>query len=394
MGDLLLEIYADLKTFKENLFKLNKNRRIEKVLKEKLEEATAIYNDYIKKAEIIDKQIVEGKIKSTEILKVKEISVRIESLYIRIEEFCKSFFSENLTMEKFNLKTAVGLLPVMTGNEEVTKSLIDSIELYSSMIEKATEPHLIQFILKTRLTESAKMRLSQTYASCDALVKDMRLHLLTKKSSNAIHTQLMRASQLTSTIDEYGKRIEDMFVNLTISQADGDGTKYNILKPINEKLAIKKFTDGLRNNQLSVILAARNYTELKDVIRAAKDEETSGTRSNNEPTIYAGGRGRSTYNFNRSRGHNRGFGRGQNRGNYQNFACRQSRVFSPRGTYSGGNHRNTGRYLNNNYQPRGNYGNYGTRNKNIYFVNSGDNQPNTSNEGQSSMQVPKEFFRQ
>lgn len=145
---------------------------------------------------------------------------------------------------------------------------------------------------------------------------------------------------------------------------------------------------------MSVILAARNYTELKDVIRAAKDEETSGTRSNNEPTIYAGGRGRSTYNFNRSRGHNREFGRGQNRGNYQNFAYRQSRGFSPRGTYSGENHRNTGRYLNNNYQPRGNYANYGTRNKNIYFVNSGDNQANTSNEGQSSMQVPKEFFRQ
>lgn len=92
MADLLLEIYTDLKTFKENLFKLNKNRRIEKILKEKLEEATAIYSDYIEKAEIIDKQIVEGKIKSTEIIKVKEICVRIESLYVRIEEFCKSFF--------------------------------------------------------------------------------------------------------------------------------------------------------------------------------------------------------------------------------------------------------------------------------------------------------------
>lgn len=176
---------------------------------------------------------------------------------------------------------------------------------------------------------------------------------------------------------------------MTISQADGDGTKYNILKPINEKLAIKKFTDRLRNNQLSVILAARNYTELKDVIRATKDDEASGTRSNSESTIYAGGRGRSTYNFNRSRGHNPGFGF-----NYQNLAYRQSRGFSPRGTYSRGHHRNTGRYLNNNYQPRGNYGNYGNRNKNTYFVNSGDNQLNTSNEGQSSMQVPKEFFRQ
>ncbi|XP_061728688.1 uncharacterized protein LOC133533679 [Cydia pomonella] len=47
----------------------------------------------------------------------------------------------------------------------------------------------------------------------------------------------------------------------------------DVLRPINESLAIKKFTDGLRNRRLSTILAAREYTELKEAVRAAQDEE-------------------------------------------------------------------------------------------------------------------------
>ncbi|KAI5633732.1 hypothetical protein NE865_13566 [Phthorimaea operculella] len=211
-------------------------------------------------------------------------------------------------MATFDLKTAVGLLPVMTGEEEVTKKLISSIELYDSMLDAAGKTQLIQFVLKTRLTESAKLRLASTYASCEALLKDMRLHLLTAKSSNAIHSQLMRTTQGSSTIDEFGKKIEELFVELTITQAAGKSSNYSVLKPINEKLAIKRFTDGLRNRQLSVILTARNYTELKDVIRAAQDEEMSTTQREGEGTMYFGRRG-NYGKYNQARNHS-GRGRG------------------------------------------------------------------------------------
>ena len=58
-------------------------------------------------------------------------------------------------METFNLKTAVALLPVMNDKGSVTKQLISSIEMYNCMLDKNSKPLLVQFILKTRLSENA-----------------------------------------------------------------------------------------------------------------------------------------------------------------------------------------------------------------------------------------------
>ena len=66
--------------------------------------------------------------------------------------------------EAFSLKTAGGLLPQMDGNENTTKMLIDSINLYSQFLKAEDHKPLINFVLMTKLTESAKVRLQGTYA--------------------------------------------------------------------------------------------------------------------------------------------------------------------------------------------------------------------------------------
>lgn len=40
-------------------------------------------------------------------------------------------------------------------------------------------------------------------------------------------------------------------------------------------LAVKKFADGLRNRRLSTIISARDYSDFKDAVRAAEDEESA-----------------------------------------------------------------------------------------------------------------------
>ncbi|KOB74421.1 Uncharacterized protein OBRU01_03944 [Operophtera brumata] len=74
------------------------------------------------------------------------------------------------------------------------------------------------------------------------------------------------------SIAHYAEKIEDLFVNLTISQANSDEKACEILRPINEQLAIQKLADGLRNRQLSNIIAARDYSNFKDAVRAATFE--------------------------------------------------------------------------------------------------------------------------
>lgn len=90
----------------------------------------------------------------------------------------------------------------------------------------------------------------------------------------------MKQNELS--VQDYGKEISELFVQLTISQANGNSDNYNVLKPLNEQYAIKKFSEGLRNRKLSTIITARSYSSLKDAIQAAQDEEIASTSTSGE----------------------------------------------------------------------------------------------------------------
>ncbi|XP_064076260.1 uncharacterized protein LOC135194575 [Vanessa tameamea] len=177
-----------------------------------------------------------------------------------------------LKME-FDLKTACSLIPVMNNNENSIKGIIDSIEMYLDMLSSSGQKLLITFVLKSRLSQNAKLRMLPEYSSTKNLIKDLKNKLLVKKSPTAIQSRLQTVSQGYRTIEHFGTEIENLFADLTIAQADGDAEKYEILKPINERFAIQRFSDGLRNSRLSTIIAARNYKHLNEAIQAAKDEE-------------------------------------------------------------------------------------------------------------------------
>ncbi|KAH9638753.1 hypothetical protein HF086_001993 [Spodoptera exigua] len=252
-------------------------------------------------------------------------------------------------MEKFNLKTAASLVPVMDSTEESVEKIIDSVELYDCCLtETSCKKITCFFCIKTRLTKTAKLKLKRDYDSCTDLIKDMKLFLLTKKSSNSLMTQLNSIRQNDLSIADFGSKLEELFTDLTISQAKSNNEAFEILRPINEELAVKKFADGLRNRRLSTIIAARNYTDLKDAVRAALDEELSQpqpTTSNSilnirgkSHTLQLRGRGNYHFrsqsgfrgNFSQNRGNNNSYANRNRTFQYNNFAFRgrQSRGFS------------------------------------------------------------------
>ncbi|CAH0717077.1 unnamed protein product, partial [Brenthis ino] len=177
-------------------------------------------------------------------------------------------------MDKFDIKTATSLIPVMDNTEEITENIINGIEMYNEYLVDVTQKKLlISFVLKTRLSKSAKLKLKSEYDDVTSLIQDIRKFLLTKKSANSILTQLNNLSQNNMSIHEFGDKLSELFVGLTIAQSDGNPKSCEILRPINEKLAVKRFADGLRNRRLSTIISARDYSSLKDAVRAAEDEE-------------------------------------------------------------------------------------------------------------------------
>lgn len=333
MAEELTELCEKLKYIKEYLVKLGSSRRTAKIKSDKDIEVEQLKQKF---DIILENLTLEGKVlDKLEVECIEKLCDKINNYYLKIKELClekpivsvRTDLKENTTMEKFELKTANALLPIMTGDIDTTKRLISNIEMYDSMIDDGGKKQLIQFVLMSRISESAKLRMRNNYSSVADLISDMRSILLPKKSDTAIQSKLHQARQNNKSIEEYGKELEQLFVDLTITQANGDSSAYQTLKPINERMAIKRFGDGLRNSRLSTIIAARNYSTLKDAIQGALDEMAPNAE---EQRVMS---------FHQNRGRSSRYQRGNFHNNYNRGA---SRVFSNSQNY--------------NYRGRGNNG--------------------------------------
>lgn len=278
MAEELSVILKELTEIKTCLVNVDSSRRLESVLLEKYEQAKETYSRYTQLNDAIQQQVKIGKIPKEEFSLILKLCENFTKLYKEVSDLCRIKKVSKMAEDTFNLKTALSLLPMMTDDVLVTKQLIESIEYYESVLAKPEcKKKLILFVMKNRLSQTAKLKLKCKYDTVSALLKDMRKLLLPQKSAAALLTKLQNAKQQNRSISDYGKEISELFVDLTISQADGDSEKHAILKPLNEKLAIKRFADGLRDRRLSTIVAARDLKSLSDAIQAAQDEEVSSS---------------------------------------------------------------------------------------------------------------------
>lgn len=318
MAKIFLDLCEDLLQIRKYLVKKGQSRYKGTVASDKLQQAQLLFN----RGKELFSTLSTSK-DQLEIQLILETHTKTCSLFCEIVQLCTLPILE-LKME-FDLKTACGLIPVLDNKEDTTKRLIDAVEMYADMLNSAGQQLLIKFVVKGRLSENAKLRVNDTYSSVGDMITDFRKKLLTTKSFTAIHNQIQSLNQGFRSIDDYGSQLEKLLTELNISQSEGDSAKCAVLKPINEKMIIKKFTDGLRNEKLSTIVAARNYTSLKDAIQAAKDESTpSSSSSTSRPAevMKVTSTYRGKYNIRPNfRGRSRGYGYQNpfnNKGRYQN----------------------------------------------------------------------------
>lgn len=199
MNISLEQLYDNLKEIRVYLIKIGPSRRVGKILDTKLKEANDIYCNYSKWLLNFKNIVKEGKIKSTDISSYENYCKNFESLYQDIKNLCQPecVQSENLSnMDTFKLKTALTLLPVMSDDETSVKQLIDNIQYYNSLLTKEEcKNNLIKFILKSRLSQSAKLRLNSDYSNIDTLISDMKKELLPNKGAAAIQNKLQKLRQ-------------------------------------------------------------------------------------------------------------------------------------------------------------------------------------------------------
>lgn len=384
---LFNELLKELEDFHKNLKKENVEKRRDPAATQR--RLTRLSNYRIEFTSNKEKFLAEGH--ESEVLnRVKLICLEITQQLNLIEKLLKDRELEikpkivkvesKMPEENFDLKTAASLLPVMDGSEATTRSLIDGIELYEIMLNNNGKILLINYILKTRLSEHAKIRLNKTYPSIKELVDDIKKHFITRKSAAALAMQLYSTKQGGKSIDEFAKVVEELLVNLTISQANGDDNAQTILRAANEKTAISVFADGLSNNTLRTIVKARNCATLSDAISTAKELEPSGNQANQ------------IFHMNRNQNFQQRPERGNFRGSFRgNQYSRQRNNYNQRGynnqynnsrnSNSNNNSNTRDSFNNNNSVNRNSTRNNGRNNNNNHRVFSNSNRGNDRNRG-------------
>ncbi|KAH9633904.1 hypothetical protein HF086_009717 [Spodoptera exigua] len=236
MADEIKSLIAKLKEVRTYLIKLGPKRRKGEILLKKADESYVLFSTFSSVLAIISDQVKLGKSDKDTEKNINELSKEFLKLYEEVKKLC-----EVVEMETFSLKTALGLLPLMTDDETKTQQLIDNIEYYGSTLsEAACKVKLINFVLKSRLSQAGKLKLNESYSTIGELIQDMKCKLLAQKSANSIQTKLQQLRQNDKTINDYGQELSQLFVDLTISQSKGDANSYKVLKPLNEKNGYKK----------------------------------------------------------------------------------------------------------------------------------------------------------
>ncbi|XP_045779887.1 uncharacterized protein LOC123877311 [Maniola jurtina] len=233
MYDDLLNLYNELSKIKVYLVKIGPSRRKGEIISKKLSEADNLVSNFNSILEELAS--IPVSFKGDECLRFDKLSNDFFNLYDTILKLCNTESCENYNkMSKFELKVALQLLPVIDDSEISVKQLIDNIIYYDSLLTSPDcKNNLIQFILKSRLSQNAKLQLQPNYTAINDLVSDMRRVLLPQKSPIAIQNKIQQLRQNNRSVQDYGKEMSELFVDLTISQSKGDSNAYAVLKPLN-----------------------------------------------------------------------------------------------------------------------------------------------------------------
>lgn len=208
---------------------------------------------------------------------INKIKIENSQLKRKVKELTKAI----ATMANIELKVVIPCISVFSGKMEEFDAFINTCAMMTTLVNEANKPHLLT-IMKAKISGEAlaKVRPLDTIASWNALSK--RLHERLKKPMTFEYAQadLSNVFQKPSkSLEEYSKRVNEKFrrLNEASKSIPNVDAEVAILRKANEKLAITKFQQNLRNETLKVLVSAAVKNSLDDIQFALEREMLQNT---------------------------------------------------------------------------------------------------------------------
>lgn len=286
-------------------------------------------------------------------------------------------------------------IPFYKGEPKELNGFINSCDMYASLTPDALKPNLYA-IIKAKITGEALAKLQplSDYANWQELKQAMKTKIKKPVSYEYAHQNLITMFQKPNeSIETFGDKVRKGLAKLNeatrlFSEVPNDQNAY---RKSNERLAISRFTQNIRDINLRTLVEAASKQTLEDTIVFAMEKELTNKNSNIKKCTICNRnnhtedecRQKNNTNTTTSSNANRYNNRNTNQRNSNNYQNRPYNNNSSRNTYQNKSEPNGNNSNNNNNQNRNQMNNnnrYGNNNNNNnrYESNKQGNQSNNN----------------
>lgn len=308
----------------------------------------------------------------------KDLHIQFKDAFSKIEDIIG--YSK---MASFDLLQATKIIPEFSGKQEDLQNFLNLIELYKDTLKQDHERNLINFVMRTRLSEKLQNKLAvsnipQTFANFKTIIKE---NYEIKRNASHIHAKLNNLKQNGTNISHYIENIENLIAELNKIQIDemGEGSRPTIVR-LNENIALNTFKQGLNDKYKTIIYAAnpKTFNEARNIaLELYPDTEQNRVMHFNHNYVRNTNRNGNSQrsNYNNQGNRNTNYNNHYSRSNHSNI---QNRTFNNsnnnyNNTRNRVYHNNNNHYNNNNNQRNNN------NNSNYRYNNSNNRNQNYNN---------------
>lgn len=328
---------------------------------------------------------------------IGDIALNLTALKPTIEK------AENILQSKLKMqveaKDVIAGIPMFSGDVKLLDGFLNACELYYGLVDNDNKPTVLK-IIKAKITGEALQKAGPFNEDMNtwALLKKRIIEKIKKPVSlEYAQEDLNQVFQSKDeSIEDYGNRVRAKLKKLNeaskkMTEVDGE---IKILRKMNEKHAISKFEQNIRNQTIKVLVSAAGKTTLDECITFAMQKELIEKNKNIRACAFCGlsghnedtcrkkkNGGESSGNFNRKKFNNNN-GNGQQNRNFnknQNFERKQFQD----------SHKNEQKPSTSGYNPN-NSNNFKNRSSNFQRPKYSNNGNEKSNESQKNVKVVAE----
>lgn len=180
----------------------------------------------------------------------------------------------HIEMAKFNLETALKIIPDYNGESNKLESFLSIVDMYHDSLEDKEK--LIIFIKTVKLGNKIKNRITGKKTDTLSELKNaLNETQVTKKNALNIYNQLNTIRQQDNSTTNFGEKIENLIAELnSIQIKDKDNIQKETIIKINDEIGLNSFKNGLSEPFKTTVFAARPAT-LTEAITLANDIQVS-----------------------------------------------------------------------------------------------------------------------